>query len=136
MTTGLKDKVEINFETTNLQPTEAVVTRNDFVHVDAINAIGVAELKPVIGLGAHSGDYHGSADPNAPEQHVINVPLPPGARVIGAWYAPLHNIAALPDFALIDVVPQGATQISLAVAGYAGRNTQMRIKISVMYAAG
>ncbi len=135
MTTAVREKAEANLEITKAKVSEGVLARNDFVHIDAVGTVGVAELRPVLGLGNLSGDFHGSNDPNAAEHHLIDVPLPPGARVIGAWYAPLHNIGALPEFAFIDVVPHGASQIDLAIAGYAGRNTQMRVKISVLYAA-
>lgn len=82
MSTGLKEKTEINLESTDRRQTSGTVSRNDFAHLEGLSAIGVAELRPVLGLGSHSGDYHGSADPNSPEQHIINVPLPAGSRII------------------------------------------------------
>jgi hypothetical protein len=121
---------EVNLATTARRPgTEAFA-------LSAFTQVGIYEFPPVVFRGAAggAGEYHGSNNPNAPENHIIDVPIPAGTRILEAWYSPFHNIAALSAFAWIDVNKHNDTQVLLSVAGYVGSNNRLRIKIHVLYA--
>jgi hypothetical protein len=101
-----------------------------------LGRIGVIEFTPVIYTGTSGGgddEYHGSNDPDTPAHHIIDAPIPPGAQIIEAWYTPFHAVFNLVGFSWIDVDRHNSTQIRLAVAGVAGSNTRMRIKVHVLY---
>jgi hypothetical protein len=97
--------------------------------------VGITEITPVVftGNAGGAGEYHASDDPNAPETHIVNVPVPAGANIVEAWYTPYHNIAALGAFALIDVNRSSTTQVKLKLAGYPGQNQRLRIKVTALY---
>ena len=98
--------------------------------------VGIKELSPVIftGNAGGAGEYHASNNPDAPENHIIEAGIPAGAQIVEAWYAPLHNIAALSSFAWIDVKRHNNTQVSLSIAGYNGSsNERLRIRITILY---
>ncbi len=67
--------------------------------------VGLAKLTPVIyaGTAGSGGEYHAANDPDNPATHIIDVELPPKAKIIAAWYTPLHNIFGIIGFAFIDV---------------------------------
>jgi hypothetical protein len=100
--------------------------------------LGVTRITPVIycgGVGV-SGEYAASNNPNEPMRYKIRVDLPPGARILNAWYSPLHNLSGMLAFALIDVEPYDNTDICLKVAAFPTSNARMRIAVNVLYAKG
>ena len=102
----------------------------------AISNVRIAEVSPVIFAGGEGGganEFAASADPNNPNSHILDIGgLPKGARVVEAWYAPLHNIGALPSFALIDVKKHNNKQVLLSIAAYPSSKARLRIKITVL----
>ena len=98
--------------------------------------LGAAKIAPVICCGKEGtpDDYRASDDPNAPSSHIVPVEIPAGARIINAWYSPLHNIRGMLAFALIDVEPYDDTHICLKVAAFPNANSVLRIAINVLYA--
>jgi len=100
--------------------------------------LGVTRITPVIysGKAGGSGDYAASDNPNAPMQYKVRVDIPAGARIVNAWYSPLHNIPGMLAFALIDVEPFNSTDICLKVAAFPKMSARMRIAINVLYAKG
>lgn len=104
-------------------------------------SLGISEITPVIytgNAGDPSFEYRASDNPNVPQTYIIDPQIPPGARVIEAWYTPFHNIAALSAFAWIDVNvnPQNPKQLILSIAGYPGSNNRLRIKIHTLWFGG
>src|SRR5688500_7606295 len=103
-----------------------------------LGVIGVKEFMPVVYTGTSGGgpeEYHGANDPDSPAHHIIDVELPPGARIIEAWYTPFHAITNMAGFNWLDVDRHNDRQVRLAVAGVAISNTRMRIKVHVLYIA-
>jgi hypothetical protein len=98
--------------------------------------LGVARITPVIfcGQAGGYGEYEASNDPNAPRSHIVPVNIPTGARIVNAWYSPLHNIPGMLAFALIDVEPHNNTDICLKVAAFPNIPSRMRIAVNVLYA--
>src|SRR5208282_3210839 len=90
--------------------------------------LGVARITPVIycGKAGASGEYAASADPNAPLCYKVHVDIPASARIVNAWYSPLHNIPGMLAFALIDVEPHDNTHIRLKVAAFPNISARMR----------
>ncbi|WP_437631950.1 hypothetical protein [Sorangium sp. So ce854] len=100
--------------------------------------VSIVELSPVIYCGTAGGgpnEYAASDNPNAGNEHILDVPVPAGHNIVEAWYAPLHNIPALNDFALVDVSKHNDRQVRLTVGTWQGRNNRVRLKISVLCAA-
>ncbi len=101
-----------------------------------LGRIGIFEFTPVVFTGTAGGgadEYHGSNDPNVPEDHIIDVTIPAGSEIVEAWYTPIHAIANLSAFALIDVNKHNDRQVKLSVAGTTGSDSRLRIKIHVLY---
>ena len=98
--------------------------------------LGVTRITPVIycGKAGVSGEYAASDNPNAPMQYKVPVDIPAGARIVNAWYSPLHNIPGMLAFALIDVEPHDNTHICLKVAAFPNSSSRMRIAVNVLYA--
>lgn len=98
--------------------------------------IGLAKLTPVIytGEAGSGGEYHAANDPDNPAIHLLDVKLPKKAKIIAAWYTPLHNILGVIGFAFIDVEKYDDRHIELKIAAYKGVQTRARIAIHVLYA--
>jgi hypothetical protein len=91
----------------------------------------VDKQNPVLFLGnagGGPGEYGFPNLPNAPVTVVIDFPLGAGESILQAWYAPIDNIAALMQFATIDVNP-GVGQVAVSAHGYP--NTVTRVRISL-----
>lgn len=98
--------------------------------------IGIVKMTPVIfsGTAGGTGEYPASSDPNKPLIHILDTGIPADTKIVRAWYAPLHNIAAINAFALIDIERHNDNQIELHVAGFPSINARLRIAIDVLYA--
>lgn len=98
--------------------------------------LGVTRIAPVIycGKAGGPGEYFASDNPNAPMKWKVRVNIPAGARIMSAWYSPLHNIPGMLAFALIDVEPHDNTHICLKVAAFPNISARMRIAVNVLYA--
>ena len=98
--------------------------------------LGVTRITPVIYCGKDGGpgEYFASEKPNAPMQWKVRVDIPAGARIVNAWYSPLHNIPGMLAFALIDVEPHDHTHICLKLAAFPNSRARMRIAVNVLYA--
>lgn len=97
--------------------------------------VKIVELAPVIYCGycgGGSNEFAASYNPDVPNQHILDVPVPAGYKVEEAWYAPFHNIPAINDFALVDVGKHGDRQVSLSLGTWPGKNNRVRIKITVL----
>jgi hypothetical protein len=101
------------------------------VQADAVGGnIKAKFLTPVIYCGSSGGgpdEYAASTDPNIANEHRIKV----GIKGVVAFYQPYHNIGAISQFALIDVVPDG-DDVLLRIASMPGISGRLRIKITVL----
>ena len=83
--------------------------------------------------GGGPGEYAGSSKPGVINVHEIKVV--PGGKVVAAFYQPLDNVRMLKEFNYIDVTPHPTADddVQLKVAGYAGSNERLMIRITVLY---
>lgn len=98
-------------------------------------SVKIVELAPVIYCGSAGGgnnEYAASYDPNVPNQHILDVPVPTGYKIEEAWYSPYHNIPAIMDFALVDVGKHNDHQVRLNLGTWPGRSNRVRVKITVL----
>lgn len=99
-------------------------------------SINFLYLYPVIYTGTAGG---GANEYNAPPGGAtydlsLTSQIPPGARILGAWYELNGRISSLQEFYAIDVNIAGERTISLSVTGNPPpSNERMRIRISVMW---
>ncbi len=100
-------------------------------------AVHMAVGYPVVYTGNAGGgpnEYNASNNPDAANTHLLHIGLPKGARVIGAWYVPNHNIPALSAFARIQLgATSGEDDVELYLAGFGNSNQRLRIQVFVLY---
>lgn len=91
----------------------------------------------IIGAGVTptcgSGESHVAGTEKAPETHIIDMSLPNGSSITGAWYTPTDEIRKLGNYKLIEVtVSPDKHQVVLRIASAPGAEC-MRIQVHCTY---
>jgi hypothetical protein len=106
--------------------------------------VGYATLSVIIYAGAPTtpapwggGPAYGAANSptGPPNMHEISMPVPAGAKVIGAWYTPEDRVDQLSQFAEVNLAVADATHVQLQIKSQQDSKSFMRIRLHCLYSS-